>query len=77
MSHSVTYCTQKILNTIKLLFIIGGVEWKNKHGYAIIDRFCERYLVYALEMLPLPPSSWRLHKRSSKIALEILKAATN
>lgn len=54
MSQTVTYCTQKILHTIKLLFIIGGVEWKNKHGYAIIDRFCERYLVYALEMLPPP-----------------------
>lgn len=55
MSQTVTYSTQKILNTIKLLFIIGGVEWKNKHGYAIIDRFCQQYLVYALEMLPLPP----------------------
>lgn len=54
MSHTVTYCTQKILNTIKLLFIIGGVQWNN-YGYAIIGRFCERYLVYALEMLLPPP----------------------
>lgn len=53
MSHTVTYCTQKMLNTIKLLFIIGGVQWNN-YGYAIIDRFCERYLVYALEMVPSP-----------------------
>lgn len=57
MSHILTYCTLKMLNTVNLLFIIGGVQW-DKHGYAIIDRFCERYLVYALEMLlsiPSPP----------------------
>lgn len=77
MSHILTYCTLKMLNTVNLLFIIGGVQW-DKHGYAIIDRFYERYLVYALEMLlSIPSPPWRLHEWSSKIALEILKAATN
>lgn len=37
MSH-LTHCALKLLSTIKLLFIIGRVQWY-EHGYAIIDRF--------------------------------------
>lgn len=39
MSH-LTHCALKLLGTIKLLFIIGRVEWYEKlAGNAIIDRF--------------------------------------